>query len=62
MLNVFRRTEQGLIHTWGSELLYAPRQAGLHSRHVDLIWPLWNVLDMTPAGRGTDWLPRLQYP
>lgn len=62
MLNVFRRTERGLIHTWGSELLYAPRQAGLHSRHVDLIWPLWNVLDMTPAGRGTDWLPRLQYP
>lgn len=62
MLNVFRRTERGLIHTWGSELLYAPRQAGLHSRHVDLIWPLWTVLDLTPAGRGTDWLPRLQYP
>lgn len=62
MLNVFRRTEAGVFHTWGSELLYVARPAGLHSRHVDLIWPLWNVLDVTPAGRGADWLPRLHYP
>jgi predicted dithiol-disulfide oxidoreductase (DUF899 family) len=27
---------------------------------VDLLWPLWNVLDLTPKGRGTDWYPRLQ--
>jgi predicted dithiol-disulfide oxidoreductase (DUF899 family) len=24
--------------------------------------PLWNILDMTPGGRGTDWYPRLEYP
>ncbi|MDF2973601.1 MAG: hypothetical protein K0R61_4051, partial [Microvirga sp.] len=23
--------------------------------------PLWNVLDMTPEGRGTDWYPKLNY-
>ncbi len=23
--------------------------------------PLWNLLDMTPGGRGTDWYPKLQY-
>lgn len=23
--------------------------------------PLWNVLDMTPEGRGTDWYPKLDY-
>ncbi|MDQ8756839.1 DUF899 family protein [Sphingosinicella sp. LHD-64] len=23
--------------------------------------PLWNILDMTPAGRGTDWYPSLAY-
>ncbi len=23
--------------------------------------PLWNVLDMTPGGRGTDWYPKLEY-
>jgi predicted dithiol-disulfide oxidoreductase (DUF899 family) len=30
-------------------------------RHVDSIWPLWNVFDLTPDGRGTDWYPRLGY-
>jgi predicted dithiol-disulfide oxidoreductase (DUF899 family) len=28
---------------------------------VDLIWPLWNLLDFTPEGRGTDWYPKLSY-
>lgn len=23
--------------------------------------PLWNILDMTPEGRGTDWYPKLDY-
>jgi predicted dithiol-disulfide oxidoreductase (DUF899 family) len=23
--------------------------------------PLWTLLDLTPGGRGTDWLPRLDY-
>ena len=25
------------------------------------MWPLWNVLDLTPQGRGEDWWPKLQY-
>jgi predicted dithiol-disulfide oxidoreductase (DUF899 family) len=24
--------------------------------------PLWNILDLTPGGRGTDWYPKLEYP
>ena len=24
--------------------------------------PLWNILDWTPEGRGTDWYPKLDYP
>jgi predicted dithiol-disulfide oxidoreductase (DUF899 family) len=24
--------------------------------------PLWNILDLTPAGRGSDWYPSLDYP
>jgi predicted dithiol-disulfide oxidoreductase (DUF899 family) len=24
--------------------------------------PLWNILDWTPEGRGTDWYPKLEYP
>ncbi len=23
--------------------------------------PLWNILDWTPGGRGTDWYPKLEY-
>jgi predicted dithiol-disulfide oxidoreductase (DUF899 family) len=23
--------------------------------------PLWNVLDLTPDGRGPDWYPKLRY-
>jgi predicted dithiol-disulfide oxidoreductase (DUF899 family) len=26
------------------------------------IAPLWNLLDLTPGGRGTDWYPKLSYP
>ncbi len=29
--------------------------------HVDFIWPLWSVLDLTPEGRGSDWFPQLAY-
>ncbi|MHB2020084.1 MAG: hypothetical protein ACYCW6_24365 [Candidatus Xenobia bacterium] len=31
------------------------------ARHVDLLWPLWNVLDLTPEGRGKSWYPALEY-
>ena len=26
------------------------------------LMPLWNFLDLTPGGRGTDWYPKLSYP
>lgn len=61
MLNVFRRTDAGIHHAWGSELFYAARAPGQHTRHVDSIWPLWNVLDLTPGGRHPTWLPALAY-
>lgn len=56
MANVFRKIGGSVHHCWGTELLSAPSEG--HPRHVDMIWPLWNVLDMTPAGRG-DYLPSL---
>ena len=34
--------------------MFAPRDEGEDARHVDSIWPIWNVLDMTPAGRESD--------
>ncbi len=29
----------------------------IQSRHVDLIWGLWHVFDITPEGRGETWYP-----
>jgi predicted dithiol-disulfide oxidoreductase (DUF899 family) len=28
-------------------------------RHMDMMWPLWNLFDATPEGRGGDWHPPL---
>jgi predicted dithiol-disulfide oxidoreductase (DUF899 family) len=54
MLSVFIRAGEAIHHTWSSELMYAPCEHGIESRHVDSIWPLWNVLDVTPDGRGAE--------
>ncbi len=51
ILNTFVRDGDQLRHTWASELMYAPRDEGMEARHVDSIWPIWNVLDVTPEGR-----------
>lgn len=61
-LNVFARRGDSVYHFYNTELLYVKPEPGQDGRHVDLIWPLWNVLDLTPEGRGTDFNPRLRYP
>lgn len=61
MLNVFHR-EDGLIrHFWGSELFYAPADPGQDPRHVGTIEPVWNLFDLTPEGRPSDWDEQLSY-
>ena len=60
MLNVFHRSGQTVRHSWSSELLYVPPERGQQYRHNDLIDPVWNLLDVTPEGRG-DFDPRLAY-
>jgi predicted dithiol-disulfide oxidoreductase (DUF899 family) len=54
ILTVFVREGDQFRHTWSSELMYAPRDEGLDARHVDSVWPIWNVLDVTPDGRGNE--------
>jgi predicted dithiol-disulfide oxidoreductase (DUF899 family) len=61
MLNVFHRDGDVIRHFWGSELLYAPTDPGQDPRHAGTIEPLWNLYDLTPAGRGTDWDEQLSY-
>ncbi|SRR5258708_4272828 len=60
-LNVFERRDGKIHHFYHTELLFAPTQPGQDGRHVDLIWPLWNLFDYTPEGRGTNWYPKLSY-
>jgi predicted dithiol-disulfide oxidoreductase (DUF899 family) len=62
ILNVFTRDGGEFRHRWATELMFAPRDDGEDPRHVDLIWPLWNVLDMTPGGRANcDRIPAGHY-
>lgn len=61
MLNVFHRDGETIRHVWGSELLYAPTDPGQDPRHVGTIEPVWNLYDLTPVGRGTDWDEQLSY-
>jgi predicted dithiol-disulfide oxidoreductase (DUF899 family) len=62
VLNVFVRRDGAVHHAYCTELLLAPPEPGQDARHVDAIWPLWNLFDFTPPGRGTDFYPALRYP
>lgn len=62
LAHVFVQRDGVVRHTYTSEMFFAPLQAGQSPRHVDSMWPLWNILDLTPGGRGQDWWPQLQYP
>jgi predicted dithiol-disulfide oxidoreductase (DUF899 family) len=61
ILHVFRRASDGVRHFWSTELNMMPAEPGQNHRHIDMMWPLWNVLDTTPGGRGEDWYPAIRY-
>jgi predicted dithiol-disulfide oxidoreductase (DUF899 family) len=61
MLNVFVRRSDGIHHFYATELFFAPKDPGMDARHIDIMWPLWNLLDFTPEGRGDKWYPKLSY-
>ena len=60
-LNVFARRDGRVYHFYNTELLFVPSEPGQDGRHVDMIWPLWNLFDLAPEGRGETWHPRLSY-
>jgi hypothetical protein len=47
---VRRQNSSLLLHGVVIRLL----RPGQDARHVDLIWPLWNLFDFAPEGRGKD--------
>jgi predicted dithiol-disulfide oxidoreductase (DUF899 family) len=61
MLNVFHRDSDTIRHFWASELLYAPTDGDQDPRHAGTIEPLWNLFDLTPEGRPSDWYEQLSY-
>lgn len=48
-----------VLHFWGAEL-GGTEDPGQDARGAPDPTPLWNILDLTPAGRGTDWYPKLE--
>jgi predicted dithiol-disulfide oxidoreductase (DUF899 family) len=61
MLTVFHRDGDVIRHFWSSELLYAPSDAGEEPRHVGTLEPIWNLFDLTPEGRPTEWVEQFGY-
>src|SRR5262249_15096288 len=60
-LNGFVRRNGKVHHIYCTELLFAHEDKGQDARHVDSIWPLWNMFDFTPDGPGANWHPKLSY-
>jgi predicted dithiol-disulfide oxidoreductase (DUF899 family) len=54
-MNVFVRRGSQTYHFYATE--QTEQRPDWGDRHLDLLWPLWNALDLTPEGRGQNWYP-----
>ena len=61
LAHVFVRRGKKIHHSWSSELWFAEADPGQDMRHVDFMWPMWSILDLTPEGRGKTWGASLEY-
>lgn len=59
-LDVWVKQAGVVRHFWGSEM-GGTADPGQDPRGAPDPTPLWNILDLTPAGRGTGWYPKLDY-
>ena len=59
---VFHREGDEIRHFWSSELMYAPSDPGQDPRHNGTLEPLWNIFDLTPEGRPSNWNEQMDYP
>lgn len=60
-LAVFKRNGNDVRLFWRSEMTNEMADPGQDPRDAPDIASLWNILDLTPSGRGTDWYPSLEY-
>jgi predicted dithiol-disulfide oxidoreductase (DUF899 family) len=59
--NVFTRKDGVIRHFWGEEMGFETADPGQDPRGAPDLMVLWNILDLTPGGRGTDWYPSITY-
>jgi predicted dithiol-disulfide oxidoreductase (DUF899 family) len=59
--NVFTRRDGTLRHFWSGEMTGDAADPGQDPRGAPDLPLLWNALDTTPEGRGTNWYPKLTY-
>ncbi len=59
--NVFTRRDGAIRHFWMGEMTQETADPGQDQRDQPELAPLWNVLDLTPKGRGPRWYPKLRY-
>lgn len=59
--NVFTRRDGTIRHFWSGEMSGSTADPGQDPRGAPDLMPLWNILDSTPEGRGSDWYPTLNY-
>lgn len=59
-LDVWIMREGRVRHFWAAEM-GGTEDPGQDPRGAPDPTPLWNILDLTPAGRGTNWYPKLAY-
>ncbi len=61
ILAVFQKDRNQVRLFWKGEMTKDMADPGKDPRGGIDLAPLWPVLDLTPAGRGTDWYPKLTY-
>ena len=61
MISVFRKSRGVVRHFYTTEMFFARNEPGQHPRHIDMMFPLWNVFDLTAEGRPANWFPELSY-
>lgn len=59
--SVFSRRDGTIRHFYSSEMSGAMADPGQDPRGAPDLDPLWQMLDLTPEGRGADWYPSLDY-
>ena len=60
-LSVFTRSDGTIRHFWSGEMSGEMADPGQDPRGAPDLDSLWTILDLTPAGRGSSWYPKLEY-